>query len=184
MTELKGKFCKGSILLGTGCKKCERCLNQMAALYQPQPSGDINEEYYCVSSDALVYGKPCEKWCGVDACKALLKPTNQSQISSSGDIQELIERYSKILGDNGYRDSLEQRKALIRLIIDDAELSLNLIPLSKVLEYGKMTKELGKLEKDESEAYRHRFPKYQFIKEQRERLEKKIEEFELKQKGK
>jgi hypothetical protein len=32
-----------------------------------------SEQFYCVSSDALVYGKPCEKWCGDENCKALCK---------------------------------------------------------------------------------------------------------------
>lgn len=32
-----------------------------------------NEQFYCVSSNALVYGKPCEKWCGDENCKALCK---------------------------------------------------------------------------------------------------------------
>lgn len=32
-----------------------------------------SEEFYCVSSNALVYGKPCEKWCGDENCKALCK---------------------------------------------------------------------------------------------------------------
>ena len=32
-----------------------------------------SEQFYCVSSDALVYGKPCKKWCGDEHCKALCK---------------------------------------------------------------------------------------------------------------
>lgn len=32
-----------------------------------------SEQFYCVSSNALVYGKPCEKWCGDENCKALCK---------------------------------------------------------------------------------------------------------------
>ena len=32
-----------------------------------------SEPFYCVSSDALVYGKPCEKWCGDPNCKTLTK---------------------------------------------------------------------------------------------------------------
>ena len=32
-----------------------------------------SEHFYCVSSGALVYGKPCEKWCGDENCKALCK---------------------------------------------------------------------------------------------------------------
>jgi hypothetical protein len=32
---------------------------------------DQNEQFYCVSSNALVYGKPCEKWCGDKNCKTL-----------------------------------------------------------------------------------------------------------------
>lgn len=31
------------------------------------------KQFYCVSSDALVYGKPCKKWCGDEHCKALCK---------------------------------------------------------------------------------------------------------------
>ena len=27
------------------------------------------EDFYCVSSDALVYGKPCKEWCGIYECK-------------------------------------------------------------------------------------------------------------------
>lgn len=32
---------------------------------------DGTEQFYCVSSDALVYGDPCEKWCGDENCKTL-----------------------------------------------------------------------------------------------------------------
>ena len=32
-----------------------------------------SEQFYCVSSNALVYGKSCEKWCGDENCKALCK---------------------------------------------------------------------------------------------------------------
>jgi len=32
-----------------------------------------SEQFYCVSSDALVYGNQCEKWCGDENCKALCK---------------------------------------------------------------------------------------------------------------
>jgi hypothetical protein len=32
-----------------------------------------SEQFYCVSSNSLVYGKPCEKWCGDENCKALCK---------------------------------------------------------------------------------------------------------------
>ena len=32
-----------------------------------------SEQFYCVSSNALVYGKPCEKWCGDENCKSLCK---------------------------------------------------------------------------------------------------------------
>ncbi len=32
-----------------------------------------SEQFYCVSSDALVYGKPCKEWCGDEHCKALCK---------------------------------------------------------------------------------------------------------------
>lgn len=32
-----------------------------------------SEQFYCVSSNALVYGKPCKKWCGDENCKALCK---------------------------------------------------------------------------------------------------------------
>jgi hypothetical protein len=30
-----------------------------------------SEQFYCVSSNALVYNKPCEKWCGDENCKTL-----------------------------------------------------------------------------------------------------------------
>lgn len=32
-----------------------------------------SEPFYCVSSDALVYGKPCKEWCKDQACKNMLK---------------------------------------------------------------------------------------------------------------
>lgn len=32
-----------------------------------------SEQFYCVSSDALVYGKPCNEWCGSEHCKAICK---------------------------------------------------------------------------------------------------------------
>jgi hypothetical protein len=32
-----------------------------------------SEQFYCVSSDALVYGNPCKEWCGDEHCKALCK---------------------------------------------------------------------------------------------------------------
>lgn len=69
-------------------QQIERCLNdkdlqrehwafckayeKFAALRQPLVSGR-SEQFYCVSSNALVYGKPCEKWCGDENCKALCK---------------------------------------------------------------------------------------------------------------
>jgi hypothetical protein len=28
-----------------------------------------NKHFYCVSSEALVYGRPCKKWCGLKHCK-------------------------------------------------------------------------------------------------------------------
>lgn len=69
-------------------QQIERCLNdkdlqrehwafckayeKFTALRQPPVSGR-SEQFYCVSSNALVYGKPCEKWCGDKNCKALCK---------------------------------------------------------------------------------------------------------------
>tara|TARA_R110000803_G_scaffold209521_2_gene279306 strand:+ start:1009 stop:1260 length:252 start_codon:yes stop_codon:yes gene_type:complete len=32
-----------------------------------------SEQFYCVSSSALVYGKPCSEWCGDENCKTLCK---------------------------------------------------------------------------------------------------------------
>lgn len=32
-----------------------------------------SELFYCVSSDSLVHGKSCEKWCGNHHCKDLVK---------------------------------------------------------------------------------------------------------------
>jgi hypothetical protein len=32
-----------------------------------------SEQFYCVSSSALVYGKPCSGWCGDENCKTLYK---------------------------------------------------------------------------------------------------------------
>ena len=32
-----------------------------------------SELFYCVSSDSLVHGKFCEKWCGNPHCKDLVK---------------------------------------------------------------------------------------------------------------
>ena len=32
--------------------------------------GGQSEQFYCLSSDALVYGKPCKKWCGNIHCNA------------------------------------------------------------------------------------------------------------------
>lgn len=40
---------------------CEKCVDTE------------EEEFYCVSSDALVYGKPCKTWCGDECCKELCK---------------------------------------------------------------------------------------------------------------
>jgi hypothetical protein len=34
---------------------------------------DSIDSFYCVSSDALVYGKPCSEWCEDLACKEMLK---------------------------------------------------------------------------------------------------------------
>lgn len=28
-----------------------------------------SQTFYCISSDALVYGNPCRKWCKEQACK-------------------------------------------------------------------------------------------------------------------
>jgi hypothetical protein len=39
----------------------------------PGGSDEKSGPFYCVSSDALVHGKPCEKWCGIEACKSLVK---------------------------------------------------------------------------------------------------------------
>ena len=35
-----------------------------------EPNSDI-EYFYCVSSNALVHGNPCEKWCGDINCKSI-----------------------------------------------------------------------------------------------------------------
>jgi hypothetical protein len=32
-----------------------------------------SEQFYCVSSDSLVHGKPCKEWCGDKHCKVLCK---------------------------------------------------------------------------------------------------------------
>lgn len=42
------------------------------ALSQHDVSGR-SEQFYCVSSDSLVHGKSCEKWCGNPYCKDLVK---------------------------------------------------------------------------------------------------------------
>lgn len=46
---------------------------------QEQQNETKEEKYYCVSSNALVYGKPCEKWCGNIHCKTLTKPIKRRQ---------------------------------------------------------------------------------------------------------
>jgi hypothetical protein len=38
-----------------------------------KPFVEQREQFYCVSSDSLVYGKPCNKWCGDENCKVLCK---------------------------------------------------------------------------------------------------------------
>lgn len=50
--------------------------DQMPKDGEPVLIADIvgrSEQFYCVSSNSLVYGKPCEKWCGDENCKALCK---------------------------------------------------------------------------------------------------------------
>lgn len=50
--------------------RCIRLENELSQLQQ-NPVSDQSEQFYCVSSNALVYGKPCEKWCGDKNCKTL-----------------------------------------------------------------------------------------------------------------
>lgn len=39
-------------------------------------ASEQREQFYCVSSNALVYGNPCKKWCGDENCKSLCTNTN------------------------------------------------------------------------------------------------------------
>jgi len=50
--------------------EAQKVVNKISS--KPVLGGD-SEQFYCVSSNALVYGKPCEKWCGDENCKALCK---------------------------------------------------------------------------------------------------------------
>jgi hypothetical protein len=48
----------------------------------------VKEHLYCVSSDSLVYGKSCEKWCGDENC---LRVKESSSDSGSDDILSEVE---------------------------------------------------------------------------------------------
>jgi len=57
-------------------KEREVIFDAMTEYAQSKQTGTnphVSGLFYCVSSDALVHGKPCEQWCGNPHCKDLVK---------------------------------------------------------------------------------------------------------------
>jgi hypothetical protein len=71
--ENDGSYTEGEVIQAMTEDRFIEALKEAKFITSNTVLGGDSEQFYCVSSNALVYGKPCEKWCGDENCKTLCK---------------------------------------------------------------------------------------------------------------
>jgi hypothetical protein len=69
----------------------------------------IAEHLYCVSSDSLVHGKSCEKFCGDNNCLRVEPKENQNESKQFSEVE-----FKKFIGDLSHDDKIKAHQILFR----------------------------------------------------------------------